>query len=68
MNVLELQIGVALLATWLISLVVLWKTVDRAARPGIIKSPVAIDVMMLISIMTLIVGISLIIKGSGWFE
>lgn len=68
MDILELQIGVVLIAVWLVSLVVLWKGVDRAARPGVIKSQLAIDVMMLLSIMTLIVGVSLIIKGSGWFE
>lgn len=68
MNVLELQIGAGLLAAWLISLLVLWKTVDRAARPGVIRSQFTVDVMMLLSIMMLLVGVSLIIKGSGWFE
>ena len=68
MDIRELQIGAVLLAAWLASLVMLWKGVDRAARPGVIKNQLVIDVMMLVSIMTLIVGVSLIIKGSGWFE
>lgn len=68
MNVLEMQIGAALIGFWLISLAGLWVVVDRPNRPGPVRSHFAIEFFMLLSIVALLLGGSLVIKGSGWFE
>lgn len=61
--VLELEIGVALIAFWLLSLALMWFLVDRRTRSGPIRNVGVIEGMMLLSILSLLVGGTLIIKG-----
>lgn len=64
-HIVELEFGAVFLALWLISLTAMWFLVDRKTRPGPIRSVAAIEAMMLVSIMSLILGISFSILGSG---
>jgi hypothetical protein len=68
MELIELEIGAALLALWAVTFVVLWKTIDRPGRPGIIKGRLVTEHFMLAHILLLIISISLLIKGSGYFS
>lgn len=67
MNTTEFEIGVALLITWVITLVVLLKFVDRPGHAGIIKGQLVVEHVLLAHILLLITGLSLAIKGSGFF-
>jgi hypothetical protein len=67
MNLAEIEWGVALLAIWAVTLVVLWKTVDRPGRPGIIKGQLVTEHFLLAHILLLIIAVSMLIKGSGFF-
>jgi len=64
-DLLTMELGVACLAFWALSLVVLWFTVDRRTRPGPIRNVIVIEFMMLISITSLLLGVSLCISGYG---
>ncbi len=68
MSLLELEIGVVLMAIWIATFVVLWKTIDRPGRPGIIKGRLVIEHFMLAHILLLIVAVSELVKGSGLFN
>ena len=67
-NLTELELGVAILALWALSVVILWFTVDRKARPGPVRSVAVIEGMMLVSIMALLLGIVFCIRGAGLLE
>jgi hypothetical protein len=67
MNTTEIEIGVALLITWVVTLVLLLKFVDRPGHAGIIKGQLVVEHFLLAHILLLIVGLSLAIKGSGLF-
>ena len=67
-NIVQVEFGLVCLAFWLLSLAVLWFTVDRKTRPGPIRSVAAIEGMMLVSIISLILGASLCIRGLGLLE
>ena len=60
-----MELGVACLVFWALTLVVLWCTVDRETRPGPIRSVALIECMMLVSITSLLLGISFCISGYG---
>ena len=68
MNLLELELGAILLAIWAATFVVLWKTIDRPGRPGIIKGQLVIEHFMLAHILLLIIAVSELVKGSGFFN
>jgi hypothetical protein len=68
MNFLELELGVILLAIWVATLVVLWKTIDRPGHPGIIKGQLVVEHFMLAHILLLIFAVSELVKGSGFFN
>jgi hypothetical protein len=67
MDMTEIEIGAALLITWAITFVLLLKFVDRPGHAGIIKGQLTIEHFLLAHILLLIVGLSLLIKGSGLF-
>ena len=67
-NLVELELGVVFMALWALSVAVLWFTVDRKSRPGPVRSVAVIEGMMLVSIMSLLLGISLCIRGYGLLE
>lgn len=68
MNYTEIELGVGLLVVWVVTFVVLLRTVDRPGRPGIIRGQLVTEHFMLAHILLLIISISLLIKGSGLFE
>ena len=68
MDLVDLELGVLLLALWAATFVVLWKTVDRPGRPGIIKGQLVTEHFMLAHILLLIIALSFLIKGSGFFN
>ncbi len=68
MDLVELEWGFGLLALWAATFVVLWKTIDRPGRPGIIKGQLVTEHFMLAHILLLIISLSLLIKGSGFFS
>jgi hypothetical protein len=68
MSLIDLEIGVVLLAIWLATFVVLWKTIDRPGRPGIIKGRLVIEHVMLAHILLFIVTVSELVRGSGIFN
>jgi hypothetical protein len=68
MNLLELELGVVLLAIWVATFFVLWKIIDRPGRPGIIKGQLVIEHFMLAHILLLIFAVSELVKGSGFFN
>lgn len=68
MNLFDLEIGVILLVVWIATFVVLWKTIDRPGRPGIIKGQLVIEHFLLAHILLLIITISELVKGSGFFN
>ena len=68
MNWTEIEWGVGLLALWAITFVVLLKTVERPGRPGIIRGQLVTEHFMLAHILLLIVALSMLIKGSGYFN
>jgi hypothetical protein len=67
MSMTEIEIGVALLITWVFTLFLLLKFVERPGHAGIIKGQLVVEHFLLAHILLLIVGLSLTIKGSGWF-
>ena len=67
-NLMEFELGVVFMALWVVSVIVLWFSVDRKSRPGPIRSVPMIEGMMLVSIMSLLLGISLCIRGYGLLE
>ncbi len=68
MNLFDLEIGVILLVVWIATFVVLWKTIDRPGRPGIIKGQLVIEHFLLAHILLLIITISELVKGTGFFN
>lgn len=64
-HLLQLELGAIFLIGWILSLVGMWFLIDRPARPGPIRSVAVIEGMMLLSIFSLILGITLTIWGSG---
>ena len=64
----EIEIGAALLTLWAITFVVLWKTVDRPGHPGVIRGQLVIEHFLLAHILLLLIGVSLLVKGSGFFQ
>jgi hypothetical protein len=68
MNYTELEWGAGLLVVWAITFFVLWKTIDRPGRPGIIRGQLTTEHFMLAHILLLIISISLLVKGSGYFS
>lgn len=64
-HLLELELGGFFLLCWVGSLVAMWLLINRPARPGLIRSVAVIEGMMLLSIFSLILGITLTIWGSG---
>ncbi len=68
MNYTDIEWGVGLLALWAVTFVVLWKTIDRPGRPGIIRGKLVTEHFMLAHILLLIVAISMLVKGSGLFN
>jgi len=67
MNLLNLELAALLIGLWVASLVVLWKVVGSAGRPGLVQNAVVVDMMMLVSVALLISGVAFLIKGSGFF-
>lgn len=59
----ETTIGGLLVALYLGALPLLWKTIDRKGRPGLIASNAAIETVMLVHIAVLLAGITLILLG-----
>jgi hypothetical protein len=68
MNLLDMELGLVLMAVWAATFVLLWKTIDRPGRPGIIKGQLVTEHFMLAHILLLIVAVSFLIKGSGFFN
>ena len=68
MNYTDIEWGVGLLVVWAVTFVVLWKTIDRPGRPGIIRGQLVTEHFMLAHILLLIVAISMLVKGSGMFN
>ncbi len=66
-HLVELEFGAAFLALWLVTLVALWFLADRKTRPGPIRSVAVIEGLMLVSITSLILGLSFTIWGSEYF-
>lgn len=64
-HLLDLELGVIFIGCWLLSLVAMWFLVDRKARPGPVRSVAAIEGMMLVSIFSLLLGVTFLIWGSG---
>ena len=60
-----LELGLGLLVFWALSVVVMWFVINRKARPGPVRSIIAIEGMMLVSMAALIFGIALTAKGVG---
>lgn len=67
MNLTEIEFGVALLVAWAVTLVILLKIIDRPGHAGIIKGRLVIEHFLLAHILLLIISLSLLIKGSGFF-
>ena len=61
----ELEIGGVFLVIWALSLVVMYFLVDRKTRPGMIRSVAAIEGMMLFSVLSLLLGVTFSIWGTG---
>ncbi len=68
MDLTTLELGAGLLTLWAATFVVLWKLVDRPGRPGVIKGRLVTEHFLLAHLFLLITAISLLIKGSGYFE
>lgn len=68
MNMLDFEWGLVLLAAWVVTFFVLLKTVDRPGHPGIIKGQLTVEHFLLAHILLLIIALSLLIKGSGYFD
>ena len=64
-HLLELELGAVFLIAWVLSLAILWFTVDRKTRPGPIRSVAVIEGMMLLSIFCLILGVTFLIWSTG---
>jgi hypothetical protein len=64
-HIFEVELGAAFLVVWLASIVAMWFLVDRTTRPGVIRGVAVIETMMLLSILSLLLGISLSIWGAG---
>lgn len=58
-----LEIGAGLLAFWLVTLLLLWKLIDRQGRPGPVKSTVAKEGLMLAHLIVLAAGTAMVIGG-----
>lgn len=67
MDLVELEWGFGLLALWVATFFVLLKTVDRPGHPGIIKGQLTVEHFLLAHILLLIIALSFLIKGSGFF-
>ena len=61
----ELEIGAICLTLWVLSIVAMYFLVDRKSRPGPVRSVAAIEGMMLLSILSLLLGIAFSIWGAG---
>lgn len=68
MNWSEIELGVGLLVLWAITFVLLWKTVERPGHPGIIRGQLVTEHFMLAHILLFIAALSMLIKGSGYFD
>ncbi|HWV82981.1 MAG TPA: hypothetical protein VNZ50_16230 [Hyphomicrobiaceae bacterium] len=68
MNWTEIEWGVGLLVLWAVMFVVLLKTVDRPGHPGIIRGQLVTEHFMLAHILLFIIAVSMLVKGSGFFE
>jgi len=64
-HIVELEIGGVFLVIWALSLVVMYFLVDRKTRPGMIRSVAAIEGMMLFSVLSLLLGVTFSIWGTG---
>ncbi|MBN9261357.1 MAG: hypothetical protein J0I57_07750 [Hyphomicrobium sp.] len=64
-NILELELGGAFLVVWVLSLIAMYLLIDRKTRPGRIRSVAVIEGMMLVSILSLLIGLTFTIWGSG---
>ena len=64
-HVFEIEIGALFLALWVLSIVAMYFLVDRKSRPGPVRSVAAIETMMLLSILSLLLGIAFSIWGTG---
>jgi hypothetical protein len=64
-HIVELELGVAFLVIWMGTLVAMWFLIDRTTRPGFIRSVAAIEGMMLVSILSLLLGLTFSIWGTG---
>jgi hypothetical protein len=64
-HIFEIELGAAFLAFWVLSIVALYFLVDRKSRPGPVRSVAAIEAMMLLSILSLLLGIAFSIWGAG---
>lgn len=63
-----IEIGAALLAVWLVTLLAMWKLIDRQGRPGPVKSALAKETLMLVHMALLIIGLAMIITGLHVFD
>ncbi len=61
----ELEIGAIFLTLWVLSIVAMYFLVDRKSRPGPVRSVAAIEGMMLLSILSLLLGVAFSIWGVG---
>lgn len=64
-HIVQLEIGGVFLVIWALSLVVMYFLVDRKTRPGMIRSVAAIEGMMLFSVLSLLLGVTFSIWGTG---
>jgi uncharacterized membrane protein len=64
-HILEIELGAAFLSFWVLSIVALWFLADRPGRRGLVRSAAVIEGMMLVSILTLLLGVTFSIWGSG---
>ena len=64
-HLLELELGAISVGCWILSLAAMWFLVDRPTRPGPVRSVALIEGMMLVSIFSLLLGVTFLIWGSG---
>lgn len=68
MNYSDIEWGIGLLVLWVVTFIILLKTIERPGRPGIIRGQLVTEHFMLAHILLLIVAISMLVKGSGFFN
>lgn len=62
-DIILIGIGAGLVGFWLMTLLVLWKLIDRQGRPGPVTSALAKEGLMLAHLIVLVTGTAMIIRG-----